>query len=63
MGGIRVAIRHRNKARSVCTAPNKGGGSRKGGPKKLKRVRPRRIEKEKTHFQVLGWGRRIWGRG
>ncbi len=20
-------------------------------------------EKEKTHFQVLGWGRRIWGRG
>ena len=38
-------------------------GVLKRGEKKVKRVRTRRTEEEKTHFQVmLGWGRRIWGR-
>ena len=45
----------------VHRAKEETEGVQKGG-EKVKRVRTRRTEEEKTHFQVLGWGRRIWGR-
>ena len=61
-GGRRVVFSDRYKARIACTEPKKRRREYKRGEKKVKRVRTRRTEEEKTHFQVLGWGRRIWGR-
>ena len=40
----------------------KGGRLAKRGGSKVKSVKARRQETQKTHSEVTGWGRRIWGR-
>ena len=39
----------------------KGGRLAKRGGAKVKSVKARRQDTEKTHSEATGWGRRIWG--